>query len=167
MSLLCSAQNTPTRHDGLGGAEGGAISSSNGANNGAQSSGNNGSHRILVRTCNGLELRDPPYMPADQGGVYPHPPPPPSGHKGYAHCNSVGPQPYLQKSSSVDFVSGVDSPLLDDEEDDLNFPPFSSSGGAHHGSHPPRAKSSMSHHSHQSHHSFRSMRANFADGYNG
>ena len=44
------------------------------------------SQRILVRTCNGLELRDPPYMPADQ--CLPRPPGPPgaNGFRGSKHA---------------------------------------------------------------------------------
>lgn len=113
---------------------------------------NRGKHRILVRTCNGLELREPPYQ-RDQN-LPPYPPVPSSSFK---HMNStsasVGVPTYkLHKASSLDYMgqsTDVNSPLLGTDEDLLqNSPEF-----------PPRAKSSLSHNSVQSQHSFRSMRA--------
>ncbi|XP_059098784.1 acetylcholine receptor subunit alpha-like isoform X2 [Tigriopus californicus] len=116
---------------------------------------NRGKHRILVRTCNGLELREPPYQ-RDQN-LLPYPPVPSSSFK---HMNSTSAVPTgvptykLHKASSLDYMgqsTDVNSPLLGgtgDEDLLQHSPEF-----------PPRAKSSLSHNSVQSQHSFRSMRA--------
>ena len=96
--------------------------------------------RILVRTCNGLELRDPPYMPADQYVPY-----------GNAVSNRYS---SYRGGKQADFEVGggggdsAESPLLEDDDDGV--PPFTDL--------PARAKSSLSHHSLHSHHSFRSVR---------
>ena len=88
--------------------------------------------RILVRTCNGLELRDPPYMPA--------------ANRNGRSVRQPHPQHPLLRGGGGGFE---DSPLLDTED----FPPpFSELP-------PVRPRSSLSHHSHHSHHSFRSMRS--------
>ena len=127
--------------------------------------------RILVRTCNGLELRDPPYLPS-------------------AYCNSTGRRTAAAAggaAAAVEFeerrvarrflLKGapltnpkcpLNSPLLLDgkeDDDDGDFPPpfsdhvagaSSSSGGK---APLQRAKSSLSHHSVHSQHSFRSTRS--------
>ena len=95
-------------------------------NNGTSGAASNflPSQRILVRTCNGLELRDPPYMPRDQN--LPTPPGPPNGKGNSSH--------FMQHS----YEPRISSPLME-VANYTEAPPYSAAIQQ-----PPRAKSSLS-----------------------